>query len=80
MASGVPDSVMLDVAYFAGHTAAEQGAVVTDLHGPVLTIAGRLGCRPGGPAFASPILGRWRTWSGRPRILRIICTFGLPRG
>lgn len=42
VATGVPESVMLNLAYFAGHAAAEQGAatVVTDLRCPLLTIAG----------------------------------------
>lgn len=39
---GVPESVMLDLAYFAAHAAAEEGAaiVVTDLDYPLLGLAG----------------------------------------
>lgn len=42
VAPGVPDSVMLDLAYFAAHAAAEKGAtaVATDMNIPLLEIAG----------------------------------------
>ncbi|KRB74011.1 hypothetical protein ASE01_18625 [Nocardioides sp. Root190] len=46
VAPSVPESVMLDLAYFAAHTAAEKGAtvVVTDLDNPLLGVAGFESC------------------------------------
>jgi hypothetical protein len=46
LAPGVPESVMVDLAYFAAHAAAEQGAatVATELAMPALSLAGFQDC------------------------------------